>query len=66
LNQKFNDLVRAGEIVQGTALRQEKNEPTLWDLPRLIMTPHRRAFGRFRQLIDAINVSETAPEPAKG
>jgi hypothetical protein len=30
------------------------------------MTPHRRAFGRFRQLIDAINVSETAPEPAKG
>ena len=66
LNQKFDDLVRAGEIVQGTALRQEKNEPALWDLPRLIMTPHRRAFGRFRQLIDAINVSETAPEPAKG
>lgn len=65
LNQKFADLVRAGEIVQGTALRQEKNEPTLWDLPRLIMSPHRRAFGRFRQLIDAINLSEVAPlEPA--
>ena len=60
LNQKFADLVRSGEIVQGTALRQEKNEPAIWDLPRLIMTPHLRAFGRFRQLIDAINLAEPA------
>jgi NAD(P)H-hydrate repair Nnr-like enzyme with NAD(P)H-hydrate dehydratase domain len=57
LNQKFADLVRADEIVQGNALRQEKNEPEIWDLPRLILTPHRRSFGRFRQLIDAINAS---------
>ena len=55
LNQDFSDIVRAGEIVQGTALRQEKNEPEIWELPRLILTPHRRSFGRFRQLIDAIN-----------
>jgi hypothetical protein len=55
LNQQFADIVRSGEIVQGTALRQEKNEPEIWDLPRLILTPHRRSFGRFRQLIDAIN-----------
>jgi uncharacterized protein (TIGR00730 family) len=60
LNQKFSDIVLTGEIVQGSALRQEKNEPEIWDLPRLILTPHRRAFGRFRQLIDAINLSETA------
>ena len=59
LNQEFADLVREGEIVQGTALRQEKNEPEIWDLPRLILTPHRRSFGRFRQLIDAINSSKT-------
>lgn len=58
LNQKFSDLVRTGEIHQGVALRQEKNEPTIWNLPRLILTPHRREFGRFRQLIDAINVAE--------
>jgi hypothetical protein len=57
LNEKFADLVREGEIVQGSALRQEKNEPEIWDLPRLILTPHRRSFGRFRQLIDAINAS---------
>ncbi len=59
LNDKFSDLVRSGQIRQGTALRQEKNEPAIWDLPRLIVTPHRRAFGRFRQLIDAINLSST-------
>ena len=58
LNQQFADIVRTGEIAQGSALRQEKNEPEIWDLPRLVLTPHRRSFGRFRQLIDAINASE--------
>jgi len=57
LNEKFVDIVRTGEIVQGGALSQEKNEPEIWDLPRLILTPYRRSFGRFRQLIDAINSS---------
>jgi uncharacterized protein (TIGR00730 family) len=60
LNKNFRDLVRKGEIVQGSALRPEKNEPEIWDLPRLILTPHRRSFGRFRELIDAINLSATA------
>src|SRR5438477_9519989 len=60
LNEKFADIVRSGEIVQGTALRQEKNEPKIWNLPRLILTPSRRSFGRFRQLIDAINFSTIA------
>ena len=50
-------MLRTGEIVQGVALRQEKNEPEIWDLPRLILTPNRRSFGRFRQLIDAVNSS---------
>ena len=58
LNEQFSDVVREGEIVQGTALRQEKNEPEIWALPRIVLTPHRRAFGRFRQLIDAINAAE--------
>jgi uncharacterized protein (TIGR00730 family) len=61
LNRQFSDIVRAGEIVQGSAVRQEKNEPEIWGLPRLILVPHRRSFGRFRQLIDAINLSESAP-----
>ena len=60
LNQNFADIVRSGEIIQGSALRQEKNEPEIWELPLLILTPHRRSFGRFRQLIDAINSSGAA------
>jgi uncharacterized protein (TIGR00730 family) len=58
LNEKFADIIRTGQIVQGTALRQEKNEPAIWNLPRLIVSPHRQSFGRFRQLIDAINLTE--------
>jgi uncharacterized protein (TIGR00730 family) len=57
LNKQFADIVRKGEIIQGSALPQEKNEPEIWDLPRLIFTPFRSRFGRFRQLIDAINSS---------
>lgn len=57
LNSKFADILRTGEMVQGAALRQERNEPTIAALPRLILSPHRRSFGRFRQLIDAINLS---------
>jgi len=58
LNRAFADLVRKGQIVQGDGLPQEKNEPEIWNLPRLILKPHRRDFGRFRQLIDAINLAE--------
>lgn len=57
LNEKFTDVVREGEIVQSRALSQEKNEPEIGELPRLVLKPHRRDFGRFRQLIDAVNRS---------
>jgi hypothetical protein len=60
LNKQFGDILRRGEIVQGTALPQEKNEPEIWDLPRLIFTPFRSRFGRLRQLIDALNSSSIA------
>ena len=57
LNEKFSDILREGKIVQGSALPPEKNEPEIWGLSRLILTPHRENFGRFRQLIDAINAA---------
>src|SRR5437660_11303638 len=59
LNKNFTDLICEGAIVQGNALRQEKNEPEIWNLPRIILTPYRNNFGRFRQLIDAVNASST-------
>jgi uncharacterized protein (TIGR00730 family) len=57
LNEKFAAVLRKGEIIQGAALREEKNEGEIWNLPRLIFTPYRDRFGRLRQLIDAINSS---------
>ena len=59
LNKQFTDLLRVGRIEQRGPLPQEKNQPEIWHLPRLILTPHRHEFGRYRQLIDAINLSQT-------
>ena len=59
LNRQFSELLRKGKIVQGGALPQEQNQPEIAHLPRLVLTPHRHAFGRYRQLIDAINLAET-------
>lgn len=59
LNNRFADIVRRGEIIQRAALLKEANEPELQQLPQLSFTPIRGRFGRFRQLIDAINSSVT-------
>jgi len=60
LNKRFADLLREGQIVQRGPLPQERNQPELGHLPRLVFTPHRHEFGRYRQLINAINLAETA------
>ena len=56
---KFSDLIKAGGMRQGGALRQEANEKELAELPRLVFRHERSDFGRLRQLIDAINGSAT-------
>jgi hypothetical protein len=50
-------MLREGEIVQRGPLPEEKNEPEIWELPRLVLKSHRRDFGRYRELIDEINRS---------
>ena len=55
LNNHFRDIVRTGEIVQDAAPGKQTDERETLGLPRLIFTPVRNRFGRFRQLIDAIN-----------
>ena len=62
LNDRFGDILRGGRFVQGSALRQERNEPEIAHLPRLIFTPNRRNFGRMRLLIDTVNGSEAPPD----
>ena len=59
LNKTFSDLFETAPVRAGRALKQEKNEPELYHLPRLVAGPHRRNFGRLRQLVDAINQAET-------
>ena len=39
-------------------LPEEKNEPDLAEMPRLILHPHQRNFGRLRMMLDAINEAE--------
>jgi hypothetical protein len=55
LNNQFRDILRTGEIVQRVAAGRENDERETQGLPRLTFTPVRARFGRFRQLIDAIN-----------
>jgi uncharacterized protein (TIGR00730 family) len=56
LAQEFADLVVAGTIEQGEALPEEREqEPTLNDLPRLVLEMDRAKAGRLRQLIDRVN-----------
>jgi uncharacterized protein (TIGR00730 family) len=59
LSRSFSDLLESAPLRTSRALRPEKNEPELSNLPRLIAGSHRRNFGRLRQLIDAINQAET-------
>ncbi len=60
LNEEFREMFDGESIRQSSALPQEKNEPELWDLPRLVLTPFQREFGMFRRFIDAINRAEIA------
>jgi uncharacterized protein (TIGR00730 family) len=60
LNEDFADIMQEDQIVQGAALPEEQNEPEILHRPRLILTPHRRNFGRLRQLIDAVNLAPIA------
>ena len=61
LNTDFVEIIEQGKIVQREALPEEANEPEIAELPRLVLQPHRRNFGRFRVLIDAINAAEAEP-----
>jgi uncharacterized protein (TIGR00730 family) len=58
LNREYADLLERGPLQAGQPLRQEKDEPELARLPRLICGPHRRNFGRMRELINSINQAE--------
>jgi uncharacterized protein (TIGR00730 family) len=60
INKNFRDILVDGDFTVGDALKEEKDEPALIALPRLIFKFNRRSLGRLRQLIDAINRGSVA------
>jgi uncharacterized protein (TIGR00730 family) len=62
LSSAFSDLFESSSLRASRALKQEKNEPELFNMPRLVAGAHRRNFGRLRQFIDALNQAETIAE----
>ena len=59
LNEDFSDIIKSGEIVQCDALREERNEPDLAEMSRIVFRHRRRNFGRLREFFNAINEAET-------
>ena len=58
INSQFADLLAEGQFVVSGPLSEEKDEPTLAELPRLVFHFNRHDFGRLRQLIDLINLGD--------
>ena len=55
LNHEFSDILAEGRFEVSGPLAEEKDEPALAELPRLVGHFNRKDFGRLRQLIDALN-----------
>jgi uncharacterized protein (TIGR00730 family) len=61
INANFNDILNGGEFVVSGPLSEEKDEPDLAELPRLVFRFNRRSLGRLRQLIDVLNRGSVSP-----
>lgn len=64
INIRFKDILLDGEFVATGAQTEERDEPELAELPRLVFRFNRRSLGRLRQLVDAINRGSCEVPPA--
>ncbi len=55
LNEEFADILVDGQITVSEALEEERDQPDLLKLPRLLLHFNRRNLGRLRQLVDSLN-----------
>ncbi|MEO6053909.1 MAG: LOG family protein, partial [Chthoniobacterales bacterium] len=60
INHRFENILIEGGIAQMGALAEETDVPELAQMPRVVLTPHKRDFGLLRLLIDALNDAESA------
>jgi len=65
INEEFCDILDDGQFVQRNELSDERDEPELADLPRLVCAFNRFNHGRLRQLIDVINRREITAGPKR-
>jgi hypothetical protein len=63
LNTHFACILTSGRFALGGPLPEEKDEPDLADLPRLVFQFNRRDFGWLRLLIDTINRGAAGERP---
>lgn len=61
LNSHFSDVLVSGRFEVCPALPEEKDEPALAELPRLVFQFNRFASGRLRQMINALNRGHVEP-----
>lgn len=55
INKEFSDILESGSFQIGEALPEERDDPELIHLPRIICRFDRRGYGRLRQLVNMIN-----------
>ncbi len=60
LNQEFSDLLTYGQFQQVEALPEERDEPHLSHLSRLVLHFNWKELGRLRHCIDWLNARAVA------
>lgn len=56
MNAEFADVLATGTFTNSAALPEERGEPEIASLPRLVFQPHKRNFARIRSIIDCVNL----------
>jgi len=58
MDNEFADVLASGKFELAGAFPEESSEAEIAHLPRLVFQPHKRNFGRLRQIIDSVNHPE--------
>ena len=61
LNARFDGILASGSIDQTSALEEEADDHHLHNMPRIVLVPKKRDFGKIRLLLDAINDAPVVP-----
>ncbi|MBL5972956.1 MAG: TIGR00730 family Rossman fold protein [Candidatus Leucobacter sulfamidivorax] len=61
LNERFGDLLLSGRIERSEPLAPERADRDRLELPRIVLTPRRRAVGELFRIIRALNELPSAP-----